>query len=137
MDKLVAKALGLRIIHGDPKAKSVFGRLDGIECNEDSLFWDPNAVHNVIPSFSTNDETALRVLMWLRNSGSFCCINISSDYNYWWDMEAYPNTLDQLLKTKKEPKHRPCARVNTESFAHGICLLLLEGMKFVKRGKKS
>ncbi len=127
LDYLVAKELGLKVKKGNPRSKNVFGRLDSIECNEESLFWSEDPVHKMIPRFSTDDEVAFKLLCHMRKSGNFCCINISSDYHYTWDISATLSQLD-LLDTK-EKEHKVCAQVSTESFAYGVCLLFLRGME--------
>lgn len=77
-----------------------------------------NVCLNVVPLWSQEDHLALEVLHYWRDLGDYCCIKITSDYNYVWSVNwSYAN----------DPNHTVYyLEASYNSLAEGICKSFLE-----------
>jgi hypothetical protein len=78
-----------------------------------------------IPSLTNGDGSALEILDFMRRSGMFCCIDISSDYHYCWNISV---TLSELL-TESVTEHEPVYRYDGSYLSRGLAECLVHGKK--------
>ena len=75
----------------------------------------------------------MELFEYLRSSGQYCCLEIKSDYRYYWDVYL---TLSELVGNKN---HQISAHASSEQLPYAICLAALRGEKTLaelrKRGK--
>jgi hypothetical protein len=120
MDKLVAtEVLGWKIVGDLPANK---------EGNEKKLIFCkapgenlPLGQNRVLPLFSTSDHAALDLFKMVRGP-LYCCMDISSDYAYCYDVKL-------TLEIGRTSIHKTDVCVTRESLAEAICVALLEGAK--------
>jgi hypothetical protein len=82
--------------------------------------------------FSKSRGDAMSLLHYMRGTGIFCCITISSDYDYSWDMSA-------IISEMHDVAHTPHASICSEDFNRGICILFLisfDAYDKLRKGKK-
>jgi len=94
---------------------------------------DGTAKHGCdIPSYSTDIAAAMQVWEKLRNSFKWCCLNISSDYHYVYDIFLTPTQpWGKATKSDKPYIHKPTIKVLcVESLPYGICLAALKSVGY-------
>jgi hypothetical protein len=77
-----------------------------------------------LADYSGNITSAMEVFEVLRNSGKWCCLDISSDHHYVWDI--------RLIKAHIEGSndyHKPCVSVCDEDLAMAICRAAIKGLE--------
>jgi len=90
---------------------------------------------NGVPVYSTHLTDAMEVFEKLRQSGKWCCLNISSDYHYLWGVSLTESKMDdegnELLEIRSlsvgeiAVRHQPTIALERESLPHAICLVAL------------
>jgi len=74
------------------------------------------------PLYSTSIVQAMEVFQKLRESGKWCCLNISSDYHYIYDVTLIAEDRH------KNAKHEPTIRASSEELPRAICLAALRAV---------
>ena len=74
-------------------------------------------------------EDAFEIIDIIRNSGNYCCITISSDYNFRWSVSFVESELYQS-------KHKVTVSVDSSSLPLAICNAALQLTYTQKRKRK-
>lgn len=86
---------------------------------------DHPSTHSKPPPYSTSIPHAMEVFERLRQSGKWCCLEISSDYHYAWDVMLTRGYVDED-DDRKNPDHKPqIVEHGYENLAHAICAAAL------------
>lgn len=75
----------------------------------------------LFPNYSTDIKYAWEVWEKLRQSGKWCCLKISSDYSFVYDI-----ILTESELSGNNPDHKPTIVITTENICKGICLAALK-----------
>lgn len=83
---------------------------------------------NSVPHYSSEIADAMEVFEHLRQSGKWCCLKISSDYAYVWDVILVQSSLSKGWQpgVTEEPAHEPTVVVSSEYLPLAICLAALK-----------
>lgn len=74
-------------------------------------------------------KAAMEVFDHLRGSGNWCCLKISSDYNYSWELSlTRAEHLDRLDKKSPNPQHKPQIFSQAKFLPFAICKLAIRAM---------
>lgn len=78
------------------------------------------------PHYSTVGGDVLKALEWLRQSYKWCCIEISSDHGYVWDIRLTPAQDYSDPKQDKKYRHKPTIFTPSwEAMPMAICEVVL------------
>lgn len=80
-----------------------------------------------VPFFSTNDADALNLWKKLRASGEWCCLEISSDYDFIWTVNLIPG---HKLDPNDDECHTTIGWIDSESLAEAICNMVLYSIEW-------
>lgn len=134
--QIAEKIFGFKKVGLEAKERDVYLKLHGAgmriyrEGKKEFVYVtrDDNGEESVVPHlplWSTRDGIAVtEVFQWLRKTGDWCCLNMSSDYHYVWDV---------LLTSAHKPgdeDHKADIVVTSESLARAICIAALWGLEF-------
>lgn len=88
----------------------------------------------LVPRYSSEITAAWDVWERLRQSGKWCCLDITSDYDYCWRVSLTPSEVDPEQKKRANTKlHRPIVVVDGEESApRAICLAALKAVGWKK-----
>jgi hypothetical protein len=95
---------------------------------------DPKTGIRALPLFSTSNLAVMDLYMELRKGGDFCCIDISSDYDYCFDVKV---KLANDILCPRNPAHIPEVVVTRESLPLAMSLAAVEAVRYVKKLKEA
>lgn len=84
----------------------------------------------ILRRFSSSDAAALELFQIVRKLGIFCCLTISSDLAYCYDVML---TIDPFVKGGSRHGNDVC--VTRESLAEAICVAIIEGFNVYREIK--
>lgn len=115
LDVLIAeKVMGWKL-HGDSKITS---RTHGCK------YVAPDGGYYHGPSeYSTDISAAWELVEFLRDSGQWCCLNLTSDYNYVYEFNLIKSSLNGNATHEITIRSGCC-----ESASHAICLAALKAV---------
>ena len=113
IDAKVAEAMGGAVLWWNDKYS---------EKEEPMLFGDN--VNTLVLEYSTSITAAMTVIDFWRNTGKFCCIELSSDYNYVWDVFWVKENISDTDSHSKQS-----LGYSVKELPMAICLSFLEAMK--------
>ena len=123
LDKLIAERFFGLCLHKNTELVYSIGRLDKIVCIDCHLEVSQSVAimagwGNALP-YSTDMNYAWQVFDKLRDSGKYCCLDLSSDYNYIYDFDLKLSELEGNLN------HKTTVHTNGRDPAILICIVAL------------